>query len=49
MIIPMLIYVERKNLKEGLCIPLRGNIPLGGNSLFATCYHDVGKKIVEND
>ena len=30
---------------DHLCIPLRGNIPLGGNNLFAACYRDVGKKI----
>ena len=31
-------------LKRGVCIPFRGNIPLGGNSLFAACYRDVGRK-----
>ena len=28
----------------GGCIPLCGNIPLGGNNLFAVCYHNVGRK-----
>ena len=29
---------------KGVCIPLRGNISLGGNTLFAVCYRDVGIK-----
>ena len=32
-----------------LCIPLLGNIPLGGNSLFAACYRMLEEKIIEND
>ena len=32
----------------GGCIALRGNIPLGGNNLFAACYRDVaGKKLLK--
>ena len=27
-----------------VCIPLRGNISLGGNNLFAACCRDVGRK-----
>ena len=26
------------------CIPLRWNISLGGNKLFAACYHNAGRK-----
>ena len=28
----------------GVYISLRGNIPLGGNNLFAACYRNVGRK-----
>ena len=27
-----------------MCIPLRGNIPLGLNNLFVACYCDVGRR-----
>ena len=27
-----------------LCIPLRGNIPLGGNNLLSVCSRDSGRK-----
>ena len=30
-----------------LCIPLRGNIPFGGNNLFAACYRNVGRKLLK--
>ena len=32
------------SFKEGVCIPLCGNTPLGGNNLFAACYGNVGRK-----
>ena len=44
-----IVLLESSLWFETLCIPLRGNIPLGRNSLFAACYRDVGRKITEND
>ena len=42
--------INRLFTSSPLCFPLRGNISLGGNNLFAACYHDVGrKKNIEND
>ena len=44
------VQLSRLHLREegrkggGGCISLRGNIPLGGNNLFAACYRDVEEK-----
>ena len=43
----LVVFQQLRKLQlewKGVCIPLRGNIPLGINSLFAACYRDVGRK-----
>ena len=37
------IFISLYNFHP-LCIPLRGNIPLVENNLFAACYRHVGRK-----
>ena len=34
---------------DGVCIPLYGNIPLGGNNFFAACIVMLEEKNIEND